>query len=216
MEWAFLVIILIFSVIFHEISHGAMANALGDNTAKQEGRLTLNPLPHLDPIGSFFLPLLLILAKSPFLIGWAKPVPINPYNLRNPKWDMAKIALAGPASNFLIAVSFSFLVRFFSLPEKFLIIFSVIIFLNILLCIFNLVPLPPLDGSKILFAFLPQSLHQVRIFMEQFSLFLLLAFLFLTAQDIIPLFYVIFSIFQILAGPQAVATLISFMGFLNS
>lgn len=204
MDWIFLVVILIFSIILHEISHGAVANILGDPTAKNEGRLTLNPIPHLDPIGSFFLPLFLILAKSPFLIGWAKPVPINPYNLKNPKWDMAKIAIAGPLSNFSIAVFFAILIRFFPLPENLLIIFSLIIFLNLLLAIFNLVPLAPLDGSKILFAFLPHSLDFVRDFMERFNLFLILAFLLLMVRDVIPLFYIIFSVFKFIAGPQAV------------
>lgn len=216
MEWLFLVVILIFSIILHEISHGAVANSLGDPTAKEEGRLTLNPFSHLDPIGSFLLPIFLFFIQSPFLIGWAKPVPINPYNLRNPKWDLAKIALAGPALNFSLALFFAFLVRFLHLPNNLLTIFSVIIFLNLLLGIFNLVPIPPLDGSKILFAFLPRSLDYVRIFMEQFNLFLLLAFFLLMARDIIPLSYIIFLVFQIIAGPQAVHSFFQFIGFLGS
>ena len=204
MESVFFIIILLFSVILHEISHGAMANILGDPTAKNEGRLTLNPISHLDPVGSFFLPLLLIFLKSPFLIGWAKPVPINPHNLLNPKWDTAKIALVGPLSNVAAAIFFGLLTRFLPLPDNLLIIFSVIIFLNFLLGIFNLFPIPPLDGSKILFAFLPSSLNYIRVFMEQFSLFLILFFLILLMKGIIPLFPVVFAVFQMIAGPQAV------------
>jgi Zn-dependent protease len=203
MEWLFFLIILILSVVLHEISHGSIANILGDPTAKEEGRLTLNPIPHLDPIGSFFLPLFLFLMKSPFLIGWAKPVPINPYNLANPKLDMAKIALAGPASNFLIAISFGLLIRFFPLPDEILLIFSIIVFINVLLAVFNLVPLAPLDGSKILFALLPSRLDYLRIYMEQFSLFFILIFLILISQGFIPLFPLVANIFKFLAGPKA-------------
>jgi len=212
MEYLFLIVILLLSIMIHEISHGAMANHLGDPTAKYAGRLTLNPLKHLDPIGSVLLPLLLIITGSPFLIGWAKPVPVNPYNLHNPKKDMAKIAAAGPAINFSIALVFALLIQFFSVPEKFLIIFSIIIFLNILLGVFNLLPVPPLDGSKILFAFLPSSLEHIYAWMEQFSLFLFFGFLFLIISGIVPLFQIIFSIFVLIAGPEAVQALFQFLG----
>jgi len=97
MDIIFLILILLFSVVIHEVSHGAVANYLGDPTAKYAGRLTLNPLKHIDPIGSILVPLFLVLIQSPFLVGWAKPVPINPYNFRDQKYGSAKVALAGPA-----------------------------------------------------------------------------------------------------------------------
>jgi len=212
MEYIFLIVILLFSVIIHEVAHGAAANHFGDPTAKYAGRLTLNPLKHLDPVGSVLLPLLLIIAGSPFLIGWAKPVPVNPYNLHNPKKDMAKIAAAGPAINFSVAIIFGLLIQFFSVPEKFLIIFSIIIFLNILLGVFNLLPVPPLDGSKILFAFLPPELEYIQVWMEQFSLFLFFGFLFLIILGIIPIFQIVSSLFALLAGPEAIQALFQFLG----
>jgi len=211
MEFIFLIIILLFSIIIHEIAHGAIANYLGDSTAKYEGRLTLNPLKHLDPVGSVLLPLMLAIFQSPFLIGWAKPVPVNPYNLRNPKKDMAKIAVAGPAINFLIAIFFSLLIQLFTIPENFLTIFSVIIFINILLAVFNLFPIPPLDGSKILFSFLPPSFRYIENWMEQFSLFLFFGFLFFLMTGIIPLAQIVFLIFIFVAGPEAVSVLLQFL-----
>lgn len=211
MEYLFLIAILLFSVVIHEVAHGTVANYLGDSTAKHAGRLTLNPLRHLDPIGSIFLPFLLVIMKSPFLIGWAKPVPVNPYNIRDQKWGMAKIAIAGPASNFSIALFFALLIRFLPLPESFLIIFSIIVFLNILLGIFNLMPIPPLDGSKILFAFFPSLAAP----MERFSLFLFFGFLFLIITGAIPLFFIISFIFGIVAGPEAVEAFLQFFGGLG-
>lgn len=211
MEYLFLIVILLLSIIIHEIAHGAMANHLGDPTAKHAGRLSLNPIKHLDPFGSVLLPLLLIITGSPFLIGWAKPVPVNPYNLREPKKDMAKVAIAGPAANFSVVLFFALLIQFFILPERFLTIFSIIIFLNILLGVFNLLPVPPLDGSKILFAFLPSSLEYIQVWMEQFSLFLFFGFLFLIISGIIPIFQIVFFLFAFIAGPEAVQALIQFL-----
>ena len=112
MEIIFLIVILLFSVVIHEVSHGVVANYLGDPTAKYAGRLTLNPLKHIDPIGSILVPLFLVIIRSPFLIGWAKPVPINPYNFRDQKYGSAKVALAGPASNLAIAIFFGLMLRF--------------------------------------------------------------------------------------------------------
>ncbi|MCL0057120.1 site-2 protease family protein [Dehalococcoidia bacterium] len=188
-----------------------MANHLGDPTARYAGRLTLNPIKHLDPVGSIFLPLFLIIMGSGFLIGWAKPVPVNPYNLRDPKKDMAKIAVAGPAVNFFVALFFALLIQFFPIPKEFLTIFSIIIFLNILLSVFNLVPVPPLDGSKILFAFLPPGLEHIQVWMEQFSLFLFFGFLFLLLSGIIPLFQLVLLLFIFIAGPEAVQALFQFL-----
>ncbi len=154
----FQLVVLIFSVIIHEISHGFMALKLGDETAKNAGRLTLNPVSHLDPVGSVILPLLMFMVGSPILLGWAKPVPYNPLNLhKDPKYGPLKVALAGPLSNLLIAVVFGLFIRFgFGLiSEQTTALLSIIVLLNCVLFIFNMLPMPPLDGSKILTTFLP-------------------------------------------------------------
>ncbi|MBU2577351.1 site-2 protease family protein [Patescibacteria group bacterium] len=228
MEYLFLIVILIFSIVIHEVSHGTMANYLGDPTAKYAGRLTLNPIKHLDLFGSIILPFLLFLSKSPILFGYAKPVPINPYNFKDLKWDPTKVAIAGPAANLFLAIVFGFLGRLLPLeqtiknsiiaaffqgnPEilsyllqgnplaQFFLIFSFIVFLNILLAVFNLIPIPPLDGSHILFAFLPYSLENIKIFLQEYAMFILLFFLFLIISGIIPLFYIIFGIFKLIMG----------------
>ncbi|MDP1629702.1 MAG: site-2 protease family protein [bacterium] len=178
----FSLIVLLFSIILHEIAHGNVANSLGDPTAKYAGRLTLNPLKHLDPFGSVILPLLLLAARSPFLIGWAKPVPINPYNFRDQKWGSLKVAVAGPAANFFIAAVFGLLIRFLplylTLPDILIQLFSIVAFYNILWGLFNLVPIPPLDGSHILFSFLPPSAESIRIALQNYGMFILIFFIF--------------------------------------
>ena len=175
----FFLIILLFSIVLHEVSHGSMANSLGDPTAKYAGRLSLNPIKHLDPIGSVLVPIfLLILTQGQFAIGWAKPVPINPYNFRNPKWDNAKVATAGPGANILVALFFGLILRFFPLPAALFALFSIICLLNLLLAIFNLIPIPPLDGSHILFSLLSERFRNFKIFLQQYGLFILLFFIF--------------------------------------
>jgi Zn-dependent protease len=136
MIYIFQILVLIFSAIIHEYMHGFVAYQLGDDTAKRAGRLTINPIAHLDWLGSVILPLMMVLSGLGFVIGWAKPVPYNPYNLRDKKWGEAKVALAGPLSNLAVALVFG------------------IIYINLLLMIFNLLPIPPLDGSKVVAAFL--------------------------------------------------------------
>ena len=152
----FLYAIIIFSAVIHEFSHGWMAYRLGDPTAKNAGRLTLNPLVHLDLFGTVIIPLFLLLTSGIF-IGWAKPVPYNPYNLRDPKYGSLKVGIAGPASNFLVAILIGLILRFFpaflleaGLPPVFLEFLAIIIYVNIFLGLFNLIPVPPLDGSKVL------------------------------------------------------------------
>ncbi len=144
-------IVLIFSVILHEVAHGHMANWLGDPTARLAGRLTLNPLRHIDPLGSVILPALLLITHAPILIGYAKPVPYNPYNLRG-KYAEGLVAFAGPGTNILLAFIFGFLIRFSGaqLGPDLISAFAVIVYVNILLALFNLIPAPPLDGSKVL------------------------------------------------------------------
>jgi len=193
--------VLLMSVVIHEFAHGWAAFYLGDPTAKYYGRLTLNPIKHLDPFGSFIVPVLLVLFRSPVVFGWAKPVPFNPYNLSDQKYGPVKVAAAGPLANLTIALIFGLSLRF--LPVSFLSltglgpIFGVIVFLNLLLAIFNLVPIPPLDGSKLLFAFLPASLDNVRIFLEQYGTIVLLFFIFFAFQWIAPL---IFGLFNLIVG----------------
>jgi len=189
MEYLFLIIILIFSIVIHEVSHGAMANYLGDPTAKYAGRLTLNPIQHLDPIGSVILPLFLILMAKltggGIIFGWAKPVPINPYNFRDQKYGSAKVALAGPGSNLVLVLVFGLALRFFPILDilpGLSLMFSYIVYVNILLAVFNLLPIPPLDGSHILFTFLPYSMQNLKIFLNQFGLFILLFIIFFFFQ----------------------------------
>lgn len=156
-----MIVALIISVIIHEMAHGYAANWLGDPTARLAGRLSPNPLVHLDPMMSVILPALLVVTGSPILFGAAKPVPYNPYNLTNQKWGEAIVAFAGPAANLVIALVFAILIRsaeLLQLPQTFVFLAVQIIVLNIFLAFFNLVPIPPLDGSKILPKFLPFGL----------------------------------------------------------
>ena len=198
MEYLFIGVILIFSIVIHEVAHGAIAYQLGDPTAKYAGRLTLNPLKHLDPFGSVLFPLLLILMRSPFLFGWAKPVPINPYNFKDQKYGSAKAALAGPAANLTLALIFGLMIRFLPLSSGFFNMFSYIVLINLILAIFNLLPIPPLDGSHILFTFLPRSMDNIKIFLNQFGFLILIfviLFLFSAVRSIIGLlFYLITGI----------------------
>ncbi len=153
-------IILIFSIILHEVAHGYAADSLGDPTARLSGRLTLNPLPHIDPIGSIVIPALLTFTNSSILFGWAKPVPYNPYNLKNRRWGETFVALAGSATNLFLAVLFGLIVRFgsASLPETAIEIAVAITFTNLFLGLFNLIPFPPLDGFTALRSALPWHL----------------------------------------------------------
>lgn len=185
----------------HEVSHGYMAYLQGDNTAARAGRLTLNPFAHLEWFGSFILPVMSYFLGG-FIIGWAKPVPFNPYNLQPQKWGLpqhageALVALAGPLSNIILALVFGLALRFGILTQfgsGFVQIAVLIVFINLVLATFNLVPIPPLDGSKILFSILPNSLSQVREFMERNSMFILIFFIFFLWEFILPLVYLEFS-----------------------
>jgi len=174
----FSLIVLFFSIIIHEVAHGSMAYQLGDPTAKYAGRLSLNPIKHIDPFGTIILPLLLVIMRSPFVIGWAKPVPVNPYNFRDQKWGELKVAIAGPGANFLLVLIFGLSIRFLNLPSSVFIVFSLIAFFNLLLGLFNLIPIPPLDGSHILFSILPEKYNNIRFFLQQNGLLLLILFIF--------------------------------------
>jgi len=198
----FQLIVFIFSVIIHEVSHGAMALKLGDTTAKDMGRLTLNPLKHLDLFGSFLLPIMLyFLTNGAFVFGWAKPVPYDPTRLKNPLRSAGLIAAAGPGSNLVVAFVFGMLIRLLDFaglsigPLSDLL--SFIVFVNILLAIFNLLPLPPLDGSKVLFAVLPYRYYALRAFLQRYGFVLLLLLIFSGLNIIRPF---VIGLYKLLVG----------------
>lgn len=199
--------VLIFSVMVHEVSHGIAALKLGDTTAKDQGRLTLNPIKHLDVFGSLVLPITLyILSGGSFVLGWAKPVPFNPNNLKNPKKDSGIIAAVGPLSNLIVAVVFGLILRaLFPLAEvgvvaSLILLINFVVFINVLLAIFNLLPLPPLDGSNILFSLLPDRFYKIQEFLIRYGFWLLILFLLFGFQLITP---IIGSIYKFLVGPAA-------------
>ncbi len=195
----FQIAVLIFSVVIHEVSHGYVAGMLGDPTARLAGRLTLNPLKHLDLFGSVLVPLLTSLSGITF--GWAKPVPVNPYNLRGGGRGEAIVAAAGPLSNLLIALVFGFLIRFGILGQFLSFsafrIAGLIVSINLVLLIFNLCPVPPLDGSKVLFAMFPRKFFRFQQLLERHGLILLLVFIFFLWQFLTPL---IGSLFTLITG----------------
>jgi Zn-dependent protease len=195
----FSIVILIFSVILHEVSHGYAAEMQGDPTARMAGRLTLNPISHLDLYGSIIVPVICYFIGG-FIVGWAKPVPFNPYNLRNQRWGEAVVAGAGPAMNIFIAVIFGLFLRFYpleSIPGEIIGLISTIIIINLVLAVFNLMPIPPLDGSKILFSLFPNNMAPFRDFMERYSLAFILVFIFFIWKLIVP---AVFFLFQLITG----------------
>ncbi len=169
-------IILLFSAILHEVAHGFVADKLGDPTARLAGRLTLNPKSHIDPMMSIALPLLLLLSGSPVIFGAAKPVPVDPFNFRDGRKDLALVALAGPLTNILVAIAASLVIRLFFISPSlsFILPFlSTIVSLNLLLAIFNLLPIPPLDGSKVFSLILPESEANTYLSLGSFGMFIL-------------------------------------------
>lgn len=199
----FYVIILIMSVVIHEVAHGYMAYRLGDDTARFQGRLTLNPLKHLDLFGSILLPFILLISHAGFVVGWAKPVPYNPYNLKGGKKSIVLVAIAGIIANIGLAIAFGIIIRLFMASglilgsvytmTAFYKIASSVVLVNIVLAFFNLIPIPPLDGSRVLFNLLPDKFRYMEAFLEQWGMFVLLFFIIFIWQYFSPVIYMIFS-----------------------
>ena len=178
--------VVVFSVILHELSHGVVAYWLGDDTAKNAGRLTFNPIKHIDPFMSILVPVVLYLLKAP-VFGGAKPVPINSYNLKWREWGMALVAIAGPATNFLLAL-LSFLIGHFTGylygagGEIVRFIFTELVFINLGFMIFNLIPIPPLDGSRVLYAIAPDGFRNILASMERYGFIMVYMLIFLFGE----------------------------------
>lgn len=197
-------IVILFSAIIHEYMHGWMADRLGDATAKHDGRLTLNPIAHIDPWGSIGMPALLyFMSGGAFIFGYAKPVSFNPYNLRDQKYGVAKVAVAGPFANLVLAIFFGTVLRFLlanpSLIDNPMLItlLAIIVQINIVLMIFNLLPIPPLDGSKIITPFLSHNMQEKFYELEKYGLILVFGFVIFGFQFVIP---VIEFIFKLIVG----------------
>jgi Zn-dependent protease len=194
-ETIFILIVLFFSIVIHEIAHGSCALLLGDDTAKREGRLTLNPIAHLDPIGTIFLPLILLIltfGRGP-IFGWAKPVPIDPLNFRDKKWGIVKVSLSGPLTNFSIALLFSFLAGF-NFPRSTIEFFQIISVYNFAWSFFNLLPFPPLDGFHILYQILPQKFLPIKILLLNYGFFILIFIIFFGLDPIFSFSQFLFSL----------------------
>lgn len=200
--------ILIFSIILHEVAHGYAASALGDPTARLAGRLTLNPLPHIDLIGSVLIPAFLVFTNAGILFGWAKPVPYNPFNLKNQRWGEAIVAAAGPLTNLLIAVIFTFVVRAAALgmiPPEAGTFAALVVFVNLFLGLFNLVPFPPFDGYTVLASVLPYKYtmalrnfeQRIRAWGPMGLIVVLFVFVFFLSG---PFYFLVLSIFHFLIG----------------
>lgn len=192
------ILVLVFSAVVHEYMHGWAAFRLGDTTARDAGRLTVNPLAHLEWFGSFFLPAIMVLGNFPFVVGWAKPVPYNPLNLRDRRYGEAKVAAAGPLANLFIALAFGLVLRWLPLFNlTFAGLIATIVYINLVLMVFNLIPIPPLDGSKILASFLPDGLRERYLSLERMGFILIILFVMLAGSLVAP---VVDFLFRLIIG----------------
>ncbi len=181
------IIAFLIALSVHESAHAWTANRLGDPTAKLEGRVSLNPLKHLDLYGTVIVPLFLIFIGSPFIFGWAKPVMFDPFNLKNPRKDAALISLAGPLSNFITAILFSLVINLLPTGPFFSLIYLIIL-INIVLGVFNLIPIHPLDGGKILVGILPEKdAEEADRFLNRYGLIIIFALIFFSFRGVSPL-----------------------------
>ncbi len=187
----FYLIVLVFSIVIHEVAHGLAALALGDTTAKYSGRLTLNPIKHIDPVGSIIVPLVCALLPGSIMFGWAKPVPVNPYNLKYGKWGNVIVSAAGPASNIVLALISGLVARFAvdSLPVATSSFLILICLTNIVLAVYNLIPISPLDGSHILFTFLPERFQSLKRAMDAQGFLFAIIFAIVLWRYFIPVIY---------------------------
>lgn len=195
----FLILILVLSVVIHEVAHGYTADWLGDPTARRAGRLTLNPLAHLDWVGSVLVPLLLSILPGGLIFGWAKPVPYNPYNLQLRRWGPPLVAIAGPASNLLLALIFGLTLRYQLVSGVAVSLVGSLVLINLMLALFNLLPLPPLDGSKILFALLPARWSYWEENWQRYQIWWLLLFILLLSHTDF-LGRAVFGLFRLIVG----------------
>jgi Zn-dependent protease len=201
---------LIFAITLHEVAHGYVASLFGDYTAKLSGRLTLNPIKHIDPLGTIVVPFLMLLVSN-FVFGWAKPVPVDPRNMRNPRWDMAVVALAGPLSNILMAIFWGLIARLGLMASQggnewlgvpLIYMGGAGIMINVFLAVLNLIPIPPLDGGRVLSAFLPRRAAYHLSMIEPFGFFILIILMFtgILSSIMTPFVYLIINLISGLYG----------------